>query len=281
MVDSELCLKKFTADYHFRLQPRTLNDYKRSVKQLLIFTGRSIDEITKKDIRQWLLYLTNRGYKVTAIYSKVSGLKTFFRYCYEEGICSENPAARIPHPNREIQLPFYLTKEQLAKLRQLLTNRHPMERAIFELLYATGVRIGELCAIERQDIQWAERMITIRKGKGKKERIVLFTRTCETYLRTYLEGQNNDNSYIFPSFKYTDGHISTNTVAKWFRAYSEEVGFRLTPHTLRHTFSAHLAKRGMSLEYIQALLGHVEPQQTRFYARLYNHAQKELYDEFM
>lgn len=280
-MDSATCIKKFAVEYQFKLQSESLKIYQDSINLFLSHTGKTVDAVSKQDIRRWLRHLADSGYKPNTIWSKLTGLKTFFKYCQEEGISSSNPAEEIPYPIREESLPYYLTVEQIVQLRQLLVGRQPIERAIVEVLYATGVRISELCAMKKEDIKWSERIILIPKGKGKKGRIVLFTRECETYLLAYLDSRKDKGDYVFASPKRGIQAIHLSTVEKWFRNYSKELGIRITPHTMRHTFSAHLAKKGMPFEYIQALLGHEDPEQTRFYARLYNQARKDLYDEWM
>jgi site-specific recombinase XerD len=280
-MDLEAFFKQYTLDNQFRLSPNTSKGYQYSVKQLLEHTGKSLDAITRSDIRYWLGHLKEKGYKPGTVWWKLTGVKSVFDYCWEEGITLKNPAKDVPYPHIEGKLPYYLTMEQLNKLRQLLDGRL-QEQAIIEVLYATGIRISELCAMKIEDINWAERIIHIPKGKGKKGRIVLFTRECAEHLKVYLFSRNDDKPYVFLSGKFKDRPINRSTVGEWFAKYSSNsLGFKVTPHTLRHTFAAHLAQKGMPLEYLQELLGHENPQNTLYYARLFNHARKEKYDEFM
>ncbi|MEH7080942.1 tyrosine-type recombinase/integrase, partial [Bacillus velezensis] len=215
------------------------------------------------------------------ISTKLGGLKTFFTYCCEEGVLSTNPAVGISVQMEESK-PSYLSLTDLTKLRQLVNKCFLAERAIIEVLYATGMRISELSNMRREDIYWNERIIQIQKGKRKKGRIVLFTKDCEVHLKAYLDTRMDDFPYVFVSPRYADRPIRISYVGKIFKEiYSKQLGIRVTPHTLRHTFAAHLAQKGMPFDYIQILMGHESPQQTRHYARLYNHARKELYNEFM
>ncbi|MGG7621553.1 tyrosine-type recombinase/integrase [Bacillus coreaensis] len=280
-MNSEFYMKQFALDQQFRLDPESVKRYQCAVKQLKEYTGKGIDAINKQDIRQWLNHLSEEGYQPWTIWSKVTGLKTFFKYCLEEGFLSINPAEKVPFPIIGEKQPSYLTKNELTQLRQLVEGRLPEERAIIELLHSTGMRISELLAMKKEDIKWSERMIQIPKGKQKRGRIVLFTRECEIHLKAYMENRTYETTFVFESRKLKDRTMHPDAVGNWFRAYSKELGFRVTPHTLRHTFTAHLAQKGMPLDHIQALLGHEDPKQTRFYARLYNQARKEMYDEFM
>lgn len=280
-MDQEVYMKQFIMDNQFRLDTESLKKYQCAVKQFLEYTGKSLTCITRSDIRHWLAHLKEKGYKPKTIWSKLTGLKSFFKYCTEEGFTLNNPALNVPFPHVEEKRPYYLTVEQLNKLRKLLEGRL-MERAIVELLYASGVRISELCSMKKEDIDWAERVIHIPKGKRKKGRIVLFTHECAEHLKSYLDSRTDDLPYVFLSLRSKNQPIHPDTVGQWlFRSYSKSLVFKVTPHTLRHTFAAHFAQKGMPLECIQVLLGHEEPQQTRYYARLYNHARKEIYDKFM
>lgn len=205
-----------------------------------------------------------------------------FLYCFEEGILSTNPAAEIPLPLTDETKPSYLTISDLSKLKILVNGRTLDERAIIEVLYATGMRISELSNMRKEDIKWNERMIHIPKGKGKRGRIVLFTKECEVHLKAYLDTRRDDIPYVFVSPKNRVRPFRIKCVGQRFKEiYSKQLGFRVTPHSSRHTFAAHLAQRGMPPIYIQYLLGHEDPQQTRYYARLYNNARKDMYDEFM
>jgi len=141
--------------------------------------------------------------------------------------------------------------------------------------------VGELVNMERKDINWNEGFIVIPKGKGKKERIVLFTRGCGEYLKTYLEEHPSDSRYVFASPRKHLHPLRSDTIGRWFQGYTKLLGFKVTPHTLRHTFAANFARKGMPLECIQQLLGHDDISTTRIYAKLYDHARKEQYDEWM
>lgn len=280
-MNSETFIKQFLLDNQYRLSQQSLRKYCYDVKQLIEHTGKNVDSITKREIRNWLSDFAEKGCKPKTIRRKLTALKTFFKYCEEEGFISTNPASKIPLPFLEEKLPSYLTLEKLTQLRQLADRGQPVDRVIIEVLFATGMRISELSSLRIEDIQWSERTIVIPKGKQKKWRMVLFTRECEGLLKEYLESRMGDTSYVIASSRCKDRPMHPDTIRILFRTYSKQLGFRVTPHTLRHTFAAHLAQKGMPLEYIQYLLGHEDPDKTRIYARLYNQARKDLYDEFI
>lgn len=279
MITSNICLKKFVNDYSFRLDVKTVDLYQKAVGQLLAYCDKPFDEIRTKDIRNWLTYLDKEEYKPVTVKTKLAGVKLFYKYCLEEKLITHNPVLFIPFPEVEETLPHYLETEQLLRLRKHV-EKCMQERAMIEVLYATGIRIGELVAIKIEDIDWSERLIHIPNGKRKKARIVLFTRACEEHLRVYLEDRSDKLPFVFVNTTRT-GPACIRTIQKKFKTYSKALDFPITPHTLRHTFAAQLAIKGMPLESIQVLLGHDSPHQTQLYARLYNHARKLKYDEWM
>lgn len=275
-MSTEEYLKQFIEDLQYRFSPSTLTNYKRSVNQMFAFTAKPIAGIRKQDLQNWLGHLTEQGYKVATVYLHVCALKSFFSYCVEEEMLIENPAADLAFPRREESIPKYLTAEQLTGLREHVETVR--ERAIIEILYATGVRISELAAMKKTDINWMERTILIPEGKGKKGRIVLFTPECAEHLQGYLKERTDQLPYVFLNTLETK---AINWKHNKFRVYSNELGYRVTHHIMRHTFAAHLAQKGMPLAYIQVLLGHADIQNTKTYTRLYNAARKEMYDKWM
>ncbi|MBH0169310.1 tyrosine-type recombinase/integrase [Fictibacillus sp. 18YEL24] len=246
---------------------------------MLSFSGKSYDEITTRDIRKWLLFLEDNGYKSGTIKYKIFGLRKFYQYCLEEESVKYIPVEGIILPKDEDKLPHYLTNKQLIQLRSLCEG-NLRQRAMIEVLYTTGIRLGELINMKKEDINWSERMIVIPKGKGKKERIVLFTKECAEYLTSYLQSRNDDLNFVFVNKYGTRPMIAWN-IQEMFGQYRKAIGVYFTPHTLRHTFAAQLAMKGMPLSCIQTLLGHEEPKHTHYYSRLHQQAQKQMYDEWM
>lgn len=280
MVDNlALHLEKFKMEYQLKQHPKSLQDIQYAVNQLMDYCEEPIRDVKAKTIRKWLLHLDETGYAPVTIRKKLYRIKPFFQYCLEEKIIDRDPLESIVIPEAIPKPPYYLEFNQVEKLR-LLVAGELRQRATIEVLYTTGVRLGELITIKKEDIQWSERMIHIRQGKGKKARIVLFTPACGEHVQVYLQERRDDLPFLFVN-RYKKGPLSPSTVDYWFENYRMKLGFHVTPHTLRHTFAAHLAKKGMSLECIQVLLGHDEPRHTQLYTRLFDQARKNLYDEWM
>jgi site-specific recombinase XerD len=269
--------QSFFDDYTARFSPETIRSYKIALKQFFSFCEKKYDEVKATDIRAWQVSMEEQGLKPRSVHLKVSAIKSFYRYCKEENIAKKNPTLTVQSPKLDDSLPYYLSKRQVALLQELAKN-DPRDRAIVETLYTTGVRISELLQIKLEDIKWETRQIWIRKGKGNKERFVLFTHDCAERLKTYLQQQKYESVYLFPN--NSGGHLSRVFVEKRFQEFTKVLGFKVVPHTMRHTFAAHLAEKNMPQSYIQELLGHANINSTRIYTRLMEQARKKQYDRY-
>ena len=271
-------IQKFCKDYELRLSPGTLRNYGYDLNCFFNYVQKGYEAIKSNDVREWLINLMNNGLKPSTIKNKICCLKSFYKYLLEEELVNKSPVDNIRLPRIDSNLPFYLERERLQRLREL-TKDDPLERALIETMYATGVRVSELINIKLDDIDWRSRKIIIRYGKGQKDRIVLFSNECEMRIREYLKSRRENSPYLFlgkqgkPMYRFLLNY--------YFKKFSKKLSYKITPNTMRHTFAAHLAEKGMPFPYIQVLLGHDNPKTTRIYARLYAHARKKKYDLYM
>ena len=278
IMNIDTYIHHFKEDNQFRLVPSTIQHYQQSVRKLWEHVQLPIDMITTKDIRNWLSDLEEvEGYKPSSIATHLTGINAFFTYCVEEEFITNNPTSGIPRPKVGEKLPNYLTSLQLVGLREMVKG-NVLERAIIEVYYSTGVRFNELRGITKANINWSERSILI-KGKGNKERIVLFSKACGEHLKVYLASRTDDLPYVFVN-QLATREIGKKIIYKMFRNYSTSLGVKITPHMLRYTFAVHLIQKGMDAADVQDLLGHENPKTTRLYTRLYGHALKEQYDKW-
>jgi integrase/recombinase XerC len=274
---NENVIQAFFQDYQSRFSAETVRCYKIALTQFFAFCAKKYDEVESTDIREWIGSLNEKGLKPRSVHLKLSAVKSFYHYGMEEYLVKKNPTLKIKKPKIDDSLPYYLSQHQVALLQEL-TRLDVRDRAMVEALYTTGVRVSELLQIKLEDIKWDTRQIWIRKGKGNKERFVLFSYECTERLRTYLNLRKEVSEYLFASNR--GGHLSRVFVENRFQLFSEKLGFKVVPHTMRHTFAAHLAEKGMNFSYIQDLLGHVNINSTRIYTRLMNHARKQKYDQY-
>lgn len=254
-MNPEICRIQFALDSLSWLDLKTVNNYNLAVKQLIECTGKPIEEISQQDILSWISGLDEKGCIPLAIRMKLQGVKRFFKYCLKKGYISADPASAIQLQTVKGTSPTYLTLEEISQLRQFVDTRSPVERVIVEVLYATGMRIGELLSLKKEDINWSERTIRIQKRNRKEERFVLFTGDCEMHLKAYLESRTDDSPYVIVNPGFKRGPLDISTIGSWFGAYSKKLEFRVTPYILRYTFAAALAQKGIPIASIQYLLG--------------------------
>ncbi|RYG71913.1 integrase [Lentibacillus lipolyticus] len=277
MKTNEEMFQDFMSDNDARFSPKTKRSYRLSFNQFFSFTDLHYGKVKALHIRAWLSELREQGMKQRTIRLKLATLKSFYRYCLEENQVKKDPTLTVSSPKIGDSLPYYLDKRQLAELKEYLKD-NTRERAMIEMMYTTGVRISELLNIRMEDIKWQSKQIWIRKGKGKKQRFALFNTECAARVTDYLNERDIESDYVFVNPQGRP--LSRVYIEQIFRGYSEKLGFRVTPHTLRHTFAAHLAEEGMPQSYIQELLGHVNINTTRIYTRLNEKARKKQYDQY-
>ena len=274
-MNNEL-IEAFFNDHQARFSKETTRGYRIALNQFFTFCEVPYDQIKATDLRMWMNSMEEKGLKPKSIHLKLSAVKSFYRYCMEENKLKKNPVLVVKTPKIDDSLPYYLSRRQVTLLQEL-TKSDSQARALVEALYTTGVRISELLNIKQADVKWDTRQICI-SGKGTKERYVLFTHECAVRLKAYLEEREIKSDYLF--FNSRGGKVDRDYVQKQFREYTKTLGFKVSPHTMRHTFATHLAERKMPQSYIQELLGHVNINSTHIYTRLMEQARKNKYDQY-
>lgn len=237
-------------------------------------------EIDGQDVVAHLSRLRDRGCANSSIYRALIALKVFFRFVKHEGGISSDPTELLDLPKLWQLIPEVLTQnevERLLRIPDMETERGVRDRAILETLYATGIRVSELCALKVYDV--GEREMRVR-GKGGKERIVLIGEEAlsaiDHYLTLYRHGQR-DNPPLFITKKGKP--IRRELVWKQVKFYAHAAGIHksISPHTLRHSFATHLLEQGADLRVIQDILGHTDIATTQRYMHA---STKHLFDAF-
>ena len=223
------------------------------------------------DLSSYLGVLYNMGYKNKSIARHISSLKSFYKYLYDENIIKENPANLLSLPKKELKLPRYLTITEIEDLLKL-ESISLRDKLIIELFYSTGIRISELVNIKIKDINFSENSIKVR-GKGNKERIVLFGSVCKKMLMEYM----HDKEYLFLNNK--GGKLTSSGVEYIINNISlkSTIKTNFTPHTLRHTFATHMLDNGSDLVTVQKLLGHDNLETTSIYTHVSNEHLRRVY----
>jgi integrase/recombinase XerC len=206
----------------------------------------------------------------------------------KKGIVETDPTIGVPTPKKEKKLPKFLREEQVEMLMNCPDCDKPeglRDRAIMELLYATGLRVSELVGLKVSDLDGGEMEFRV-VGKGSKERVVLLGRAAREALNDYIDGGRRElasraktgSSALF--LNYRGGPLTDRSVRRVIDRYIEEVSesLKISPHTLRHTFATHLLSHGADLRSVQELLGHSSVATTQIYTHVTRERLKQVYD---
>jgi tyrosine recombinase XerC len=274
-------LESFVAhlEHERNASPHTIASYKRDLLQLAQYLeerGVSIKKVDNLSLRGFLTLLYERGEKKSTVGRKLAAIRSFFQYCVRKGWMEDNPAKVVSTPKQDKPVPSFLSEEEMEEFLDLPRTDKSLDLrdiAMMELLYATGIRVSELVGINREDINFTERLIRIR-GKGKKERLVPFGSKAKKSLRAYLRVRSKINKGQVeekPLFlNYRGKKLSSRTVERTVDKYILRSALRrkISPHSLRHSFASHLLSRGADLRVIQELLGHESLATTQKYTHL-------------
>lgn len=215
-------------------------------------------------------YLSNLSDKPSSIARKASALRGFYKFLMLEKIITENPTTNLELPKRNRALPKFLSVEEIELLISSAgdTRNSVRLRAMIELLYASGLRVSELCELPMSAILGDKLLI---HGKGAKERIVPMHETAQQSLQKWLALREEEKSkYVFPS-KSKTGHITRDGFFKILKQCAVLAGIdphRVSPHVLRHSFASHLLAGGANLRIIQTMLGHEDISTTQIYTHV-------------
>ncbi|HSS22029.1 MAG TPA: tyrosine recombinase XerC [Pyrinomonadaceae bacterium] len=283
---SEHTLRNYQSDleqFHDFLAPADLKTGKRTEPALS-----AIDHLT---IREWLATLHTAQKKKTSIARKLAALRTFFQFLVREGMLEMNPAKLVSTPRLEKKLPKHLSIEEAVKFVEspdTETDLGKRDRAMLELMYATGVRVAELTKLNLGHIDFRNRLIRVT-GKRRKERIVPFGEPALEALRAYLDVREKfldaapisvrEPEALFLNYQGT--RITTRSVGRMVEKYIRICAGRsdVSPHALRHSFATHLLDSGADLRDIQELLGHARLSTTQVYTHVSMEKLIQVYDK--
>jgi len=278
-----------------QVSPHTVRNYLSDLEQFAAFLGqlfpggvelKSIDTLT---LRGYLGFLHQRGLSKATVMRKLATLRAFFRFLHREGKVPSNPARALRAPRQVKKVPRVLSEQDAGTLVEMprpeALERQPTQaalrdRALLELLYATGLRASELVGLDADRLLLSDRVVRV-VGKGRKERIVPFGEPAFRALNAYLSARPGSLRPGAPVFVNLRGDRLTarslqRIVEKYVRAAAVEGD--ASPHTLRHSFATHLLARGADLRAIQELLGHASLSTTQKYTHVAAAQLKALYD---
>lgn len=274
--------------------PHTVSNYQIDLEQFALFLKSrkcALEAVDHVVIRDFLNHLyTDRKLSKSSVSRKLACLKTFFKFLLRQGVLQTNPAELISSPRLPKILPSFLGEEEAASMVGLPEGDGLpalRDRAILELLYASGMRVSELVGLNDDQLDMDQQTVRVL-GKGKKERIVLFGSFAARSLGAYMDAkrrlslESRDERGQTPVFVSVRGkRLSSRDIQRLVAGLrlGLKTTRRVTPHTLRHSFATHLLERGADLRAIQELLGHESLATTQKYTHVGIQHLKREYDK--
>jgi len=269
----------------------TLSSYRLDLEDADRFVrtarSRKLAEAVSADLSAYLQSLDASGFAASSQARRLSALRQYFRFLYSEGMRGDDPTGVIASPKKARGLPKVLSEEEVGRLldraaeeaqdASLEPKAHVAalrNRALLELLYATGLRVSELVSLP-VSVAWRNEPFFMVRGKGAKERMVPVTETARAAILEHLEARNRDPRaddciWLFPAENYAN-HIARQVFARELKALGARCGIsaaKLSPHVLRHAFASHLLQNGADLRVVQQLLGHADISTTQIYTHV-------------
>jgi len=276
-----LSLEKNASPHTCRNYSRDLDEFENFLEGAKVGDG-EIAKVDRMTIRMYLSFL-HRKNKKSSIARKLSTLRSFFKYLVKEQIVTLNPAKSVATPKVEKPLPAALTVDETFRLMGSTdgTKKHGLrDHAILELLYSSGLRVGELVGLNSSHLDLDLGIVRVM-GKGRKERIVPVGSKAVEALRTYLgdRGSFDREEPLFLNAR--GGRLTARSVGRLMKLYTRHSGIfrKVSPHSLRHSFATHLLDAGADIREIQEMLGHVSLSTTQRYTHLSVGKLMEVYDK--
>ncbi len=281
-------------EFERRASPYTLRNYRNEIGEFIAYLEdqgiTSWDEVTPRLLEEWLAQLARGGMAPASISRRLYEVRAFFQFLTRRSYLTESRIPLVSGPKLGRRLPRYLSVDEVFALLRAASDDTPYglrDRAILELLYGSGIRLGELVALNVDDVDLGRQELWIREGKGGEERIALFGEAAALALDTYLKrGRPHlvSSKHASPAlFLNRYGRrLSRVSVTKIVHEYAKRAGIRknVTPHMLRHSFATHLMEGGADVRVVQELLGHKSPQTTQIYTHVSQQHLKAIYDRF-
>jgi integrase/recombinase XerC len=272
----------------------TIKSYREDLEMLLGYLIESHggrcpkpDSVSTLELRGYVTAMHEAGYAKSSISRKLACLRSFFKFGLREGWVQENPARPLRNPRQGRTLPHFLSTEEIARLLSTPPSDSPdglRDRAILETMYSAGLRVGELVALDRADLDWHGELLRVR-GKGKRERLSPIGSYAIEALQNWLavrelnpdQGEDGPDSPVFLNRSHR--RITTRSVARMLEKRLKEAGLdsRTSPHSLRHSFATHLLDHGADIRSVQELLGHRSLITTQIYTHVTTAGLREAY----
>jgi integrase/recombinase XerD len=279
--------------YERRLADHTIESYSRDLNDLAEYAAgqeRDVEQLTRKDLEAFVRALMSEGRSPRSVARLVACVRGFFRYLQVHQHINDNPAVDLQAPRAWKVLPKSLSVEDVDRLLNAPDTsnaRGLRDRALIELLYATGLRVSELVALRPQDLHLDAGYLTTT-GKGSKQRIVPVGDEAKAWMARYLKESRpqllgkRSSPRLFVNARGGGPGITRVGFWKILKAYGKSLGIarQLSPHVLRHSFATHLLEHGADLRAIQMMLGHADLSTTQIYTHILDARMRALYERF-
>ena len=244
---------------------KTLSYYRSTIERFLLVVGVAVCHVTTSDIRQYLSQYQEKNHSSKVTIDNMRRIfSSFFAWLEDEDYIAKSPVRRIHKVKTDTLVKEVLTDEQLELLRDNCTNMRDL--AIIDILASTGIRVGELVKLNRADIDFHERQCIVF-GKGNKERMVYFNARTKLHLQQYLAERTDDNLALFVSLSSPHNRLTISGVETCIRKMGKRLDIpKVHPHKFRRTLATMAIDKGMPIEQVQRLLGHVRIDTTLHYA---------------
>mgnify|MGYP005627257631 CR=1 FL=1 len=242
-----------------RLSPRTIKTYQHCVARFLRKTNKSVDKLSKKDVRLFLEDLDNRGRAGKTLNVYHMAIRLFMQDILKKKMWLNIKYSKVPK-----RLPTSLTKEEIKKLINSIKNEK--HKLMIKVLYSSGMRVSELTNLRIEDLELDKNYGFIRQGKGNKDRLFIIAKNVKQDILGLIKKENlGSEGFLFISLRNKKYDIGSIRLMLKNAAKKAEIKKNISPHTLRHSFATHLVENGYSVSEIQALLGHKSPETTFIY----------------
>lgn len=277
-------------DQEKKLSQNTLESYKRDISQYLSYLNdnqiSNISLTNKTTVITYLLHLQKNGRATSTISRNLASIRGFYRFLILNKLIENDPTINLETPKAEKRTPKTLTLQEVDMLLTQpceYTNKGSRDRAMLELLYATGIRVTELISLNIEDVNLDLGFIVC--NSNSKERVIPIGSVALDFLTKYINEhrasfiKENDEPSLFLNFY--GNRLTRQGFWKIIKAYTEQakIGKTITPHTLRHSFATHLIQNGADLKSVQEMLGHTDISTTQVYAQLTKTKIKEVYNK--
>lgn len=253
--------------------PKTIHTYLHYNKELLRFASHKLPkEINKQDIKDYLDFLFNSGKSASTVNLIINALKFYYEQVLQRKFFIPNVG--IKRPKKDKKLPIVLSKQEIVKMIKATDNlKHKL---IIQILYGSGLRISEIVNLQINDIDFNRNVITIKSGKGRKDRITILSKQILENVNKYLQ-QWHPLVYLFESYE-AGKKINIRSAQKVVEDAIKRAGVNkaASAHSLRHSFATHLLENNVNLRYIQSMLGHVRLETTQIYTKVANNKLREI-----